>query len=786
MDPAQLGAGRVALGYLAVVASSVFGGPPAARAQSYTWGTGGASTFTSDYNLGTNWSTTFAGAPPVNAGQTAIFSSAGSLSVTVSAGPITPDSWTFDAAAQNYTFIGAAVNFNGAGPNLVNNASGGQSISIGNNLTGAAISQAGVSTLTLSGTNSFTTTSVTAGTLANIANLTTTLTNSATFINIGTLNGSLTNTGTVNADGTINGNVDHQSGSFTAFGPLTVNGTITTGSSSDLYVSGGDLNVTTLVNNSSAMIHATWIDAGRTLNATTLTNNGNLSVSGTLNATNTISNAIGANIVVDPTGTINGSINAAGGYTQLYGTINGNVTLAGSLASMNTYGGSVTGRVALTAAGANVYSISGGATYGSIAGVAGTQVDTGAFVLTVGGDNSSSTFAGALIGSGGFVKTGSGIMSLTGDGSAYTGSTTVTGGTLVVDGSMASSSLTTVNATAALAGIGAVGALQVNAGGIFSPGGAGGRGTSMTVASLTMQSGALFSVFVDPATSSFANVTGSAALGGATVGAHFAAGSYVAKQYTILNASSISSHFDPTVANTGLPSGFHTTLSYDTTHAYLNLALNFTPPSGNLNGNQQNVGNAIINYFNANGTIPMAFGGLTPAGLTQLSGEVGSAPQQTTFNAMSQFMGVMTDPLVAGRGDPVSAGGAPNAYAEESMAYATRNAGRSTREREAYAAIHTKAPPVAPGFEQRWSVWAAGFGGSQPPTATPSSARTARPAAFMAPRSARIIASRVTPWRALRSPAGARISPSRTLSVAAGPICSRRVPSSATSSDPPT
>jgi uncharacterized protein with beta-barrel porin domain len=31
----------------------------------------------------------------------------------------------------------------------------------------------------------------------------------------------------------------------------------------------------------------------------------------------------------------------------------------------------------------------------------------------------------------------------------------------------------------------------------------------------------------------------------------------------------------------------------------------------------------------------------------------------------------------------------------------------------AYAAIDRKAPPMAPRFEQRWSVWAAGFGGSQ-------------------------------------------------------------------------
>jgi hypothetical protein len=124
-----------------------------ARAQ--TWGGTGSTTTTTGYNLGTNWSNPPAGAPPVNAGQAATFSSTGSATVTVTAGPITPNSWTFTAASQNYTISGQAVNFNGAGPNLVNNASAGQTISLSNNMTGTSISQAGASTLTLSGTNTF-------------------------------------------------------------------------------------------------------------------------------------------------------------------------------------------------------------------------------------------------------------------------------------------------------------------------------------------------------------------------------------------------------------------------------------------------------------------------------------------------------------------------------------------------------------------------------------------------------------------------------------------------------
>ena len=44
-------------------------------------------------------------------------------------------------------------------------------------------------------------------------------------------------------------------------------------------------------------------------------------------------------------------------------------------------------------------------------------------------------------------------------------------------------------------------------------------------------------------------------------------------------------------------------LSYDANNAYLDLALNFSPLGG-LNINQQNVANALTNFFNTNGGIP--------------------------------------------------------------------------------------------------------------------------------------------------------------------------------------
>jgi uncharacterized protein with beta-barrel porin domain len=110
------------------------------------------------------------------------------------------------------------------------------------------------------------------------------------------------------------------------------------------------------------------------------------------------------------------------------------------------------------------------------------------------------------------------------------------------------------------------------------------------------------------------------------------------------------------------------------------------------------------------------FGTLTPAGLTQVSGELATGSQQATFDAMNLFMGLMTDPFIAGRGDGASAGPTTPGYAEEGFgvsAYAPKDAPRSQSERDAYAAIYHKAPPIADPFTQRWSVWAAGYGGSQ-------------------------------------------------------------------------
>jgi uncharacterized protein with beta-barrel porin domain len=325
----------------------------------------------------------------------------------------------------------------------------------------------------------------------------------------------------------------------------------------------------------------------------------------------------------------------------------------------------------------------------------------------------NATLDSTISGSGSVSKTGAGVLTLA-NTNIYTGATTIGAGTLNVNGSIASSSLTTVNAGGTLGGSGTVGNTNVASGGTFAPGN-GTPGSSMTVAgNLAFQSGALYLLQIDPAAASSTNVTGTATPGGAAVRAVFAPGGYINRQYTILTATGgVAGTFDPLVVSNA--TNFRSTLSYDATHVFLNIALNFNPPTA-MNANQQAVANAIIGFFNSNGGIPAVFGSLTSAGLTQLSGEAATGSQQSTFDAMGLFMGLLTDPFIAGRGDPVTSSAAAPQFADEAdgaNAYASNGNAHSRSERDAYAAIYRKAPIMADPFTQRWSVWAAGYGGSQ-------------------------------------------------------------------------
>ncbi|MEA2868264.1 MAG: hypothetical protein QOE39_2979, partial [Bradyrhizobium sp.] len=431
--------------------------------------------------------------------------------------------------------------------------------------------------------------------------------------------------------------------------------------------------------------------------------------------------------------TLGGNNTYSGGTTVDGGTLEigsgGSITQSASLTNSANFvvdgGGSAAFGSVTNNAGGTITVAAGGTVHDDLNN-AGSVTNSGTYVANVASNTgtiiNNATWTGTITTSGTFNNaagaTVSGLVTNSGTASnagTLSGGLTNTAGTFNNIGTIAG---TTTVSGGTLFGTGSVGTLNIASGAAFAPGN-GTPGSSATVGgSLAFSAGAFYQVAINPQTASFTNVTGSATLGGASVQAFFSSGSYVAKQYTIVSATGGVVGTFSALASTNLPSGFNATVSTDATHAFLNLALNLIPsgpgaPGGSsapaINGfnNQRNVATNIVNFFNANGFIPIAFGMLTPAGLTQVSGELATGSQLTTFDAMNLFMGLLTDPFVAGRGDGVSAGGGATGYTDEANAYAAKR-----KPNDALAAIYTKAPQSVP-FEARWSTWVAGYGGSQ-------------------------------------------------------------------------
>jgi uncharacterized protein with beta-barrel porin domain len=277
----------------------------------------------------------------------------------------------------------------------------------------------------------------------------------------------------------------------------------------------------------------------------------------------------------------------------------------------------------------------------------------------------------------------------------------VLGGTLMLAGTI--NGTVTVAAAGTFGGVGTVGAISVN-GGTLAPGNP--TGTLSVSGDLSFTSASSYLVQLVGASSGLAAVTGTATLADATVVVVPPTGS-IAKRYTILTAGTLTDTFNPNPVVTGLSPNLKPSLSYDPNDVFLDFALNYGP---GLNVNQQNVANALSHFFDSNGSIPLLLTNLSPAGLTQASGEPATGSQQTTFDAMNLFLSLLTDVFGSGRS------GAPSAtpYADEASADAYAATGKNARDksaRDAFASIYRKAPVAT--FEQRWDVWAAGYGGSQ-------------------------------------------------------------------------
>lgn len=236
--------------------------------------------------------------------------------------------------------------------------------------------------------------------------------------------------------------------------------------------------------------------------------------------------------------------------------------------------------------------------------------------------------------------------------------------------------------------------------------------------SLAFTSGALYMVQVSGSNAGQIAVRGAATLGG-NVEVDVLSRLTQKTTYTIFSSAN---PLNGTFNSVSLDNNFarDPVLTYVGDNVLLTLLPGLLSPvlPANAPANQVKVAGAIDNALLAGNNPTNAFNAIFNAsgnallnGLTQASGETATGSQQTTFNAMTQFLGILLDPFVDGRGAPAAPPSGASPYAEEdSLAYASRRK-RTAAERDAYA-MFTKTP-LAQNYDPHWSVWAAGFGGSQ-------------------------------------------------------------------------
>lgn len=283
-------------------------------------------------------------------------------------------------------------------------------------------------------------------------------------------------------------------------------------------------------------------------------NNGTLDISATTNGatltalTGPGSVALGARTLTltNASGVFSGAIGGTGGLTLNGGT----QTLAG----VNSYTGATTingGTLALAAGGqlssATTLSLVGsGATFDAsgagaqtlsgLSGGAGTSIAIGTSTLTL-DTVTNTTYAGALTGSGAFVKQGAGMLVLNGASNGFTGATTVGAGTLEVGDAAHESAVlggnVAVGSQGTLRGHGTILGSVTN-GGIVAPGGS--IGTLSVGGNYTQASSATLAIEVSPTAASLLKVSGSATLNG-VLAITYDPGTYRSTRYTVLSAA---------------------------------------------------------------------------------------------------------------------------------------------------------------------------------------------------------------------------------------------------------
>jgi autotransporter-associated beta strand protein len=340
-----------------------------------------------------------------------------------------------------------------------------------------------VGTLTLSSTGSINSpgalvTTGISGTLNNAGTITAAAVfNSGTLISTGVINAAVANGGTTNLAGQLNGNLSNAglvtltgatSGiaalSQTAAGTFNLNGFSTTiGSLAGAgFVQLGSGTLTTNGDNSSTTFSGVISGSGgltkagtgtltlsgvNTYTGTTNVSAGTLALTSTGSLAGPVSNAatftnagtvtglVTNSVTLTSTGVLNGGLTNSG-TANLSGQLNGALT---NTAGTVTLTGTTTGITAVTQSAGATFNLAGfNTTIGSLAGDGSVQL--GSATLSTNGNNASTTFAGVISGTGNLTKAGTGSLTLTG-ANTYTGTTTISAGTLALGNGGTSGSL---------------------------------------------------------------------------------------------------------------------------------------------------------------------------------------------------------------------------------------------------------------------------------------------------------------------------------------------------------